>query len=269
MSLFDLEHLSRHYASASGEAVCALKSLTLTIKPGERVALVGPSGSGKSTLLRVLNGTLRPTGGSIRFEGTPLWDRKAKDLRTVRARMGSVHQHLGLVPPLLVYENVLAGRLGAWSVWRGLWERAFPSASKLHEVRTLLDTLGLKDKWEAVTRSLSGGEQQRVAIARLLFQDPEIMLVDEPVSSLDPTLAEEAIKRLVTIQAASNRTLVASLHDVMLARTYFPRLLGLKLGSLAFDLPSEEVSDERLLELYRLDGHERSQGMDRPRAGHA
>jgi len=117
--------------------------------------------------------------------------------------------------------------------------------------REILKSLGIGEKWEATTRALSGGEQQRVAIARLLFQAPAVMLLDEPVSALDPGFGAEAIERLIAAAQGSGRTLVASLHDVELARAYFPRIIGLHGGRLAFDRPSRAVTDALLTSLYQ------------------
>lgn len=250
MIRYQLQDLERRYRGPAGEPVAALDGVSLSIRAGERLALVGPSGSGKSTLLRLLNGTLFPTRGSLCFEEREVSPKDAKRLRAMRSRIGAVHQHLGLVPPLPAYENVLAGKLGAWSVWKALLARWAPPRQDLARARALLSELGLADKWQAVTRSLSGGEQQRVAIARLLMQDPPTMLLDEPVSALDPGLSEEIVRRLVAVQSAAGKTLVASMHDVVLARRYFPRLVGLRKGRLLFDLPTEDVSEDLLRMLY-------------------
>jgi len=247
---YALQNVERRYRGPAGEPVLALDGVTLTILSGERLALVGPSGSGKSTLLRLLNATLFPTAGRLVFEDWEVSSRDAKRLKAMRSRIGAVHQHLGLVPPLPAYENVLAGKLGTWPVWKALLARGIPPRHELERACALLAEVGLGDKWQAVTRSLSGGEQQRVAIARLLMQAPSTMLLDEPVSALDPGLSEEIIRRLVAVSSESGKTLVASMHDVVLARKYFPRLVGLRKGRLLFDLPSEDVSEDLLRQLY-------------------
>lgn len=250
MTRFELQDVERRYRGPAGDLVLALEGVSMIIRADERLALVGPSGSGKTTLLRLLNGMLFPTSGRILFEGEEVSAMTAGRLRAMRATIGAVHQQLDLVPPLRAYENVLAGMVGTWAVGKALWSRWVPPRRDLERARGLLTALAMGDKWRAVTRSLSGGEQQRVAIARLLMQDPPTMLLDEPLSALDPGLSEEIVRRLVQVQAEASRTLVASMHDVVLARRYFPRLVGLRRGRILFDLPTSEVSEDLLRQLY-------------------
>ncbi len=250
MIRYDLRNVERRYRGPAGEPVSALDGVSLSIRAGDRVALVGPSGSGKSTFLRLLNGTLFATAGTVSYDGWEVSAQDARRLKAMRREIGAVHQHLGLVPPLPAYENVLAGRLGEWPVWKALLTRLVPPRADVARARAILAEVGLGDKWQTVTRALSGGEQQRVAIARLLMQDPAIMLLDEPVSALDPGLSEEIVRRLVEVQARTGKTLVASMHDVVLARKHFSRLVGLKQGRLLFDLPTEEVTEAMLRQLY-------------------
>ena len=228
--------------------VPALSPLDITIQEGELVALAGPSGSGKTTLLYILGGIVQPDAGEVIIDGRSL-DRMGpgKDLSRL---VGLVHQNYDLVPHLPVIHNVLAGRLGQWSLLRSAISLFWPRDRHLAE--QVLAELGLADKVLERTSHLSGGEQQRVAIARLMVQSPRIVLADEPVSSLDPRLSEEMLRLLTVLADSAGRTLVASLHSPRLIRKYFTRVIGLREGILQFDMPASGLSDEVLARLYEL-----------------
>ena len=228
----------------------ALKPLSMEIEEGETVALLGPSGSGKTTLLSLIAGEISPTSGSIR-----LGERELSQLRPGRelaAAVGMIHQQFDLVPHLSTLQNVLAGRLGQWSFALSLISLAWPIERDL--AYSALNRVGVQERASIRASRLSGGEQQRVAIARLLLQDPALVLADEPVSSLDPARAEEILALLVGTFSEAGKTLVASIHLVDLARKHFDRLIGLRNGELQFDLRSEDVTDSMLSELYDLGG---------------
>lgn len=224
----------------------ALDGLELEVRAGERVALLGPSGAGKSTLLSLLNGSLPASRGRVEVLGHDLGELPPRRLRQVQRRVGTVSQRLDLVEQVRVVHNVNAGRLGAWSTPRALLSLAWPRPDATLE--EALHRVGLGwATWERTER-LSGGERQRVAIARLLVQDPELVLADEPVSSLDPTRAAEVLGLL---RAPGRRaTVVVSLHQPELARAHCTRAVGLREGRIAFDQPAAELSDEQLRELY-------------------
>lgn len=203
---------------------------------GERVAVVGASGAGKSTLLGVLNGSVEPTGGAVRVLGTDPGDLRGRELRRLRARVGTVHQHLELVGPLRVVHNVNAGRLATWSPARAAWSLLRPQG--VEEARAALDRLGLADRLFERTDRLSGGQRQRVALARLLVQRPELVLADEPASALDPALADAALALLGELAADGGGALVACLHDPGLALRHCDRVVGLVDGRIAVDAPT-------------------------------
>lgn len=226
----------------------ALAPLDMTIREGELVALAGPSGSGKTTLLYLLGGVVQPDEGEVVIDGRPL--RRMKPGRDLARLVGLVHQNYDLVPHLPVIHNVLAGMLGQWSLLRSAISLLWPRDRQLAE--QVLAELGLADKALERTSHLSGGEQQRVAIARLMVQSPRIVLADEPVSSLDPRLSEEILRLLTGLAGSSGRTLVASLHSPHLIRKYFTRVVGLREGNLQFDMPSRSLTDEVLAQLYEL-----------------
>jgi phosphonate transport system ATP-binding protein len=230
----------------------ALDSVDLTIGAGEHVGLVGPSGSGKTTLLRLLNGGLRPDGGTVAVDGRPLAALTNRELRRLRSRIGLVPQDHSLVPNLRVSQNVISGRLGRLSFPGALRATFFPRKSELEKVHSILDRVGIPEKIFERTDRLSGGQQQRVAIARTLMQEPEAVLADEPVSSVDPARARDTVALLTRLCEAEGITLVMSLHNLDLARAWFPRLVGLRQGKIVFDRATETIPDEEFDALYDL-----------------
>ncbi len=232
----------------------ALDGIDLKIDQGEKVALIGPSGAGKTTLFRLLNCTLRPTSGKLWIDGEDIDLLHGQRLRQVRRRIGSVYQQHNLVPRLRVIHNVLAGQLGRWSTLRSLMSLCKPA--DLEIAHSALRHVEIADKIFERTDELSGGQQQRVAIARVLVQDPEVILADEPVSSVDPTLASSIVRLLIDISQNTRKTLLVSLHSVDLALAYFPRVIGIKLGRAVFDLSPDKISDDMLEDLYSGNFHD-------------
>jgi phosphonate transport system ATP-binding protein len=234
--------------AAGGRALLEIEQLR--IADGERVAIVGHNGAGKSTLLRLLSGFLAPSHGRLdvlgHHLGRPL---PAGELRGLRRELGQVLQGLHLVARLSAIDNVLIGSLGRVGGWRS-WTRCYPP----HEVRraeAALHAVGLLAR--ALTRAdrLSGGERQKVAIARLLMQGPRLILADEPTAALDPAAAGEVCHLLR--QAAAGATLVTVVHNPSLLPLLAERVIGLRQGRVAFDLPLAAVDDEKLMNLYRPD----------------
>ncbi len=230
----------------------ALDAVGFSIRLGERVAIIGPSGAGKTTLLRVLATALRQTGGSMEVLGFDPWALRAAERRRLRARIGLVHQSPPLPPRQRVITAVLAGRLGAWSLGRALVSLAYPA--DIPGARECLARLDLADRVFDRCDRLSGGQAQRVGIARVLYQQAELILADEPVSSLDPSLANHAVGVLVGEALARGVSLVASLHAVDLALAHFPRIIGLREGRVLFDLPTAKVDAALLEHLYAQEG---------------
>jgi phosphonate transport system ATP-binding protein len=226
----------------------SLSSLSFVIEQGEKVAIIGPSGAGKTTLFNLFTGTLHPDTGSINIDGSPIsyWSSK----KQLADKIGVIRQQFDLVESLQVVHNVLAGRLKDWGFFKSLWSLIFPQEKQV--AYAALQRVGIEDKIYARTSTLSGGEQQRVALARMLVQKPEIILADEPVSSLDPARSEDVLKMLTKLADEENQTLITTLHSVEFAKKYFTRIIALKNGQLFFDLPSEKVTDEDLADLYRL-----------------
>jgi phosphonate transport system ATP-binding protein len=242
--LFELRQVSQRFGNFQ-----ALKNVNLQIFAGDRVALVGSSGAGKSTLIRLLNGTLRPTEGEVWALGYNLNVLKSARLRQVQQQIGTVYQQFHLVDNLRVIHNVNAGHLGRWSLFKAVLSLLVPL--EIGTATQALTQVGIPEKLYALTRDLSGGEQQRVALARVLVQNPLAILADEPIASLDPALSKEVMDLLRSLVQQAGRTLVVSLHDVDFAQSHCDRVIGLRQGTLIFDCPSDRLTRESLASLYR------------------
>lgn len=244
MLQYHLERVRKEF----GAGQIAVAGIDLAVSPGERVALIGPSGAGKTTLFRMLNCTVRPTSGRIWIGSDETAGLHGRQLREIRRRIGTVYQQHNLVLRLKVVHNVLSGKLGRWSLLGSLASLARPVDLEL-AYKALLD-VGIADKIFSRTDELSGGQQQRVAIARVLVQDPQVILADEPVSSVDPSLAQSIVRLLIDISETTQKTLLVNLHSTELALGNFPRIVGIKGGRILFDSPPEHVTADILAELY-------------------
>lgn len=230
----------------------ALRDISLEINSGEQVALIGPSGCGKTTLLKLLGTQLEPSGGDVSILNQQPGMITSGQLRRLRTSIASIPQHLGLVPNVRVIRNVLNGRLSEITFINTLRQLFFLTKQEQEKVFQILRRTGIGEKIYDRTDSLSGGQQQRVAVARALYQQPLILLADEPVSSIDPARARDMIQLLTTLSAEENVTLVVSLHNLELAREFFPRLIGLRHGEVAFDKAPEALTDGECSSLYEL-----------------
>lgn len=245
----EIRDLSYRYGS-----VAALHDISIRIQPGESVALIGPSGAGKTTLLRLTAGLFHPKVGVVHLMGHPIADMRPG--RKLAELVGMMQQQLDLIPQLAVKHNVQAGYLGRWGILRSLAALALPIESP--SARDAARRVGLEDRFTTRVGRLSGGEQQRVALARLVAQDPYLYLADEPVSALDPALADDllALLREVVINPDGDkeilRTVIGSVHQPELALRHFDRVIALKAGRIAFDKPSDDVSESDLERLYEL-----------------
>lgn len=226
----------------------ALRAVSFEAARGERLAVIGPSGAGKTSLLRVLGTALRPSAGAIAIDGADPWSLSRDALRRLRSRVGMIHQAPPLPPRQRLVTAVLAGRLGLWSFWRGLGSLVYPA--DIAGARDALARLDLAERLFDRCDRLSGGQLQRVGVARVLYQRPDVVLADEPVSALDPQLADQTVGVLNREVQARGVTLIASLHAVDLALKWFPRVIGLREGAVVFDAPPVRVSDAMLRDLY-------------------
>jgi phosphonate transport system ATP-binding protein len=225
-----------------------LRGIDLTVDGTGVTAVIGPSGTGKSTLIRCINRLVEPTAGEIWLHGQELTRLRGRELREARRRIGMVFQEFNLVERLSVMENLLCGRLGYTGAWRA-WLRRFPPAD-LEAAFDLLDAVGLADYAGRRADALSGGQRQRVGIARALMQDPDILLADEPTSSLDPKTSVEIMELMGRLAARKGVPVIVNIHDVELARRFAERAIGLSGGEIVFDGPPGKLHDAELRRIY-------------------
>jgi phosphonate transport system ATP-binding protein len=243
---------ARHLAARAGSPP-ALQDLTLQVAAGEQIAVIGPSGAGKTSLLHVLACALRPASGRLQLDGQDPWQLPRRQLQRLRGTLFLAPQVPPLPPRQRVVTAVLAGRLPHMGLAQSLRSLFYPAG--IGQADAALAHFDLADKLFARVDRLSGGERQRVGLARALVAQASLLLVDEPLSALDPTRASQAVASLTQAARASGATLVTTMHDVPMALRHFPRIIGLRDGALVFDLPASGVSAERLHALYaqRLD----------------
>ncbi|WP_082859273.1 phosphonate ABC transporter ATP-binding protein [Microbulbifer sp. Q7] len=225
-----------------------LRNITVSVGAGEQLAIIGPSGAGKTTLLRLLATAQRPNSGELRILNTSPWSVGSGARQKLRARIGLIQQSPPLPPRQRVVTAVAAGRAGQWSRWKSLVNLVYPL--DIPNIRIALAKLDLADKIFERCDQLSGGQLQRVAITRALYQRPEILLADEPVSAMDPVLADHTLFLLRREAQQRNATLVVSLHNLELALRHFPRVIGLREGEVLFDKPAAKVQQSELDRLY-------------------
>jgi phosphonate transport system ATP-binding protein len=225
-----------------------LRDINLTIEGRGITAIIGPSGTGKSTLVRCINRLVTPTSGAILFQGQDLAKLSGLALRQARRKIGMVHQEYNLVERLSVMENVLSGRLGYVPAWKA-WLRKFEPAD-IQKAFGLLDAVGLGDFATRRADQLSGGQRQRVGIARALMQDPDLILADEPTSSLDPKTSVEVMEIMVRLAGARNTPVVINIHNVDLAKRFSNRIIGMARGTVVFDGPPGDLKDYHLADIY-------------------
>lgn len=246
MSLITVKDATRRYGATSA---LSGSGVSLSLAPGEKVALIGPSGSGKTTLLRLLGLQEKPSSGSITTLGCDLSENSISSatIRETRSKISMLPQDLGLVANLRVIQNIILGRSGTRSTFRTIRDLLFPLKADRDEIFATLERLDITEKMYDRTDSLSGGQRQRVALARSLFQGAEVLLADEPLSSVDPARARDVLSLLTSLSDDDGLSLIVSLHQVELAREFFPRIIGLKDGQIAFD---GSPTDEQIAELY-------------------
>lgn len=225
-----------------------LRDISLEIEGRGITAIIGPSGTGKSTLIRCINRLVDPTAGEILFMGQDLARLRGKALRLARRRIGMVFQEYNLVERLSVMENLLCGRLGYVPPWRA-WLRRFPAAD-VDQAFGLLDKVGLGEFATRRADALSGGQRQRVGIARAIMQGPDLILADEPTSSLDPKTSVEVMEILSRLAGERDIPVVVNMHNVELARRFAHRVIGMAGGAVVFDGPPGALAERDLVEIY-------------------
>lgn len=244
----ELVGLSGRHPAAKPGAPAAVQGLSLSVQPGEQVAVIGPSGAGKTTLLHLMACALQPSAGRLLLDGQDPWALSSGALQTLRGALFLAPQVPPLPPRQRVVTAVLAGRLPHEGLWTSLRSLFYPV--DIPRAERALAGFDVADKLFDRVDRLSGGERQRVGLARALVSQASLLLVDEPLSALDPTRSQHAIETLTEAARARGATLVATLHHVEMALAHFPRIVGLRDGALAFDLPSADVTPQHLQALY-------------------
>ena len=241
--MLKVEHLTKIYEGGT----LALEDVSFEVPDGQFLAVIGLSGSGKSTLLRCINRLIEPTEGSITWNGVDVTKASQEEMRRIRRRIGMVFQHFNLVHRSKVLTNVLQGSLGYVNPALSLVNK-FPK-DQMRKAYQQLARVGLEEKAGQRADELSGGQQQRVGVARALMQDPEMILADEPVASLDPVLAHSIMQYLDLIQKRGV-TVLCSLHFLDLVQQYADRAIALNGGKLMFDGTPQEIDDARFKDIY-------------------
>lgn len=228
-----------------------LKGVSFTVEPDDFFAIIGPSGAGKSTLIRCVNRLVEPTAGKVLLDGRNLVALGQRQLRQARRHIGMIFQEFNLIERLSVIDNVLTGRLGYTGTLRSLFRR-FPRED-VAKALDLLDRVGLKDHVHKRADRLSGGQRQRVGIARALMQDPRLLLVDEPTSSLDPKIAREVMGLIREIARERRIPVLCNIHDVKLATEFCSHVIGLQDGIKKFEGRPADLDAQAMQQIYALE----------------
>ena len=244
-NVIDVINLSKTFETGTR----ALRDVSLQVPKGQMVAMIGLSGSGKSTLMRHLNGLTSPTAGDVWVLDTHINTASRKQLREVRRHIGFIFQQFGLVGRITALENVLSGSLGSLFGPRfgvGSYPLRYRKSALEH-----LDRVGMADYAFQRADTLSGGQMQRVAIARSLMQQPSVMLADEPVASLDPESSAQVMEILLRVAKEENLTVLVTLHQVELALGWAERIVGLRDGEVVLDDAPKKIGKKKVMEVYQ------------------
>jgi phosphonate transport system ATP-binding protein len=228
-----------------------LKGISFSVAADDFFAIIGPSGAGKSTLIRCVNRLVEPTGGQVLFHGVDLLKLDQTRLREARRSIGMIFQEFNLIERLSVMDNVLTGRLGYTGTLRSLM-RMF-TAEDIRQALALLDRVGLGEYVDKRADRLSGGQRQRVGIARALIQNPRLLLVDEPTSSLDPKISREVMGLIREIAREFHIPVLCNIHDVELATEFCTHVIGLQDGVKKFEGRPGELNAQALHEIYAME----------------
>jgi len=242
--MLQVEHLTKVYP----DGTVGLHDVSFEVEEGEFLAVIGLSGSGKSTLLRCINRLIEPTEGHVIWNGIDVTAAKGEELRHIRRQIGMVFQQFNLVKRSSVLTNVLSGRLGYANPWSSL-VHIFPAEEHQRAIAAL-ERVGIAEQADKRADQLSGGQQQRVGIARALMQEPQLILADEPVASLDPVLAHSILRYLELLNREDGIMVLCSLHFLDLVHRYATRVVGLKDGEKVFEGHPKELTRERFKEVY-------------------
>jgi phosphonate transport system ATP-binding protein len=256
--MLEIRNLTKVY----DDGTVALKNVSFEVADGEFLIVIGLSGSGKSTLLRCINRLIDPTEGEIIWNGVNIAAAPPEELRLIRRQIGMIFQQFNLVKRSTVLRNVLSGRLGYMNPWPSLLYRF--SADDLQRARQALERVGITDQAQKRADELSGGQQQRVGIARALMQEPQIILADEPVASLDPVLAHSILGHLEKLNQEDNISILCSLHYLDLVQRYATRVIGLRAGEIVYRGTQEQIrrmTDAEFKDIYGAEAERVSAGL--------
>ena len=242
--MLKIDQLSKTYENGTA----ALRDVSFSVKAGEFVGILGKSGSGKSTLMRCINRLVEPSSGKVFFDEEEVTGVSPKQLRELRKKTGMIFQQYNLIPRYSVQLNTLMGRLASTSSITSMMNY-FSDEDVVHS-RQVLDRLSLSDKYFHRSEELSGGQQQRVGLARALMQEPELILADEPVSSLDPASSRQIMELLAEFNEKDGVTILCNLHLPALAQEFGSRILVLSEGQIVYDGPAGNLSEVELNSLY-------------------
>ena len=243
-----LADASARHPAAKEDVPDAVRHVSFVVQSGEHVAIIGPSGAGKTTLLQLIACALKPTTGTLRLSDVDPWALSVNHLQKLRGTLFLAPQVPPLPPRQRVVTAVLAGRLPQMGLWASLRSLFYPT--HIAQADAALARFDLSEKLFDRVDRLSGGERQRVGLARILASSAQLLLVDEPLSALDPSRSEQAIKALTNLATERGATLVATLHHVEMALKSFARIIGMRDGQVVFDLAAAEVSAKHLQNLY-------------------
>jgi len=241
----------RNLTKVYPDGTVALKNVSFEVPDGEFLVVIGLSGSGKSTLLRCINRLIDATEGEIIWNGVNLCVLKGEELREARRKIGMIFQNFNLVKRSSVLTNVMSGRLGYTRTLKSMAGRF--SKADMDMGKSVVERLGITDQLHKRADELSGGQQQRVGIARALMQDPELILADEPVASLDPVLAHSILRTLEKLNQEDKLTIICSLHYLDLVQRYATRVVGLREGEIVYHGTKSDVremTDEQFKHVY-------------------
>ena len=248
MATLEVKDLKIRYTRSGPEI---LKGVSFDVEKDDFFAIIGPSGAGKSTLIRCINRLVEPSSGDVVLNGKNITKMGRSDLRVARRSMGMIFQEFNLVERMSVMDNVLSGRLGYVGTFRSFL-RWYPR-SDIQRALELLEKVGLGDFIDKRADELSGGQRQRVGIARAIIQQPQLLLVDEPTSSLDPKIARDVMGMIKTMSQETAVPVLCNIHDVQLALDFSNKVIGLQDGVKKFEGPTGTVDQSTLEEIYAME----------------
>ena len=248
MSTLEVKDLCASYSSSGPEI---LKGISFDVAENDFLAIIGPSGAGKSTLIRCINRLVEPTSGQIYFHGQDVTQLSLRELRKIRRGIGMIFQEFNLIDRMSVMDNLLSGRLGFTGNMRTLF-KAF-KRQDIDSALKLLERVGLSDQVDKRADELSGGQRQRVGIARALMQDPKLLLLDEPTSSLDPKISREIMNLVKEMAFELKVPCLCNIHDVQLAMDSCNKIIGIQEGTKMFEGTPESLNKEKLQEIYAME----------------